>query len=82
MKQVPLLICSIDRELFAGEVSWISAPSADGRIQVFAGHQPLISQLVAGDLRLKAGEEKEQTLPIAGGVLEITPHRLVALVNF
>lgn len=78
----PLLIFSLDRELFAGKAKSISLPGADGRIQILPDHAQLISLLQEGDVVIEEEDGKKQTLPIAGGVAEVREEKVVALVHF
>jgi F-type H+-transporting ATPase subunit epsilon len=78
----PLLIFAIDREIFAGNAQSLTVPGADGELQILAGHTPLIVQLKEGDVRIEGENGITTKLPIAGGVVEVKPHEVVALVNF
>ncbi|MFH1585084.1 MAG: hypothetical protein ABIB12_03095 [Patescibacteria group bacterium] len=82
MKQFPLLVFSIDRELFAGEASALTVPGTEGQLQILVDHAPLISLLQEGELRIRTSQGKEEKLPIGGGVVEVTPQQVVALVSF
>ena len=57
-------------------------PGIDGELQILADHTPLICQLKEGDVRIEGENGITTKLPIAGGVVEVKPHEVVALVNF
>ncbi|MDP2637052.1 MAG: hypothetical protein Q8P03_00345 [bacterium] len=78
----PLFIHSIDREIFSGNALALTVPGSQGELQVLADHVPLITLLKEGNLVLKTENAKEQTIPIAGGVLEVKEKEVVALVSF
>ena len=78
----PLLIFSIDREIFVGQANSLIAPGAEGEFQVLADHTTMISLLKEGDITIEDDSGKEQKLPIKSGVVEVTPKEVVALVNF
>ena len=78
----PLRIFSIDRELFVGPAKSITLPSVQGEIQILPNHEPLISLLQEGNMVIESQEGADQTIPIAGGVVEIKPTETVVLVNF
>lgn len=78
----PLLVFAIDREIFAGDAKSLTVPGADGELQILAGHTPLIVQLREGDVRIEGENGVTTKLPIVGGVVEVKPHEVVALVNF
>jgi F-type H+-transporting ATPase subunit epsilon len=78
----PLLVFAIDREIFAGNATSLTVPGAEGELQILADHTPLICQLKEGDMRIEGENGITTKLPIAGGVVEVKPHGVVALVNF
>ncbi len=77
----PLLIFSIDRQIFAGDAEALTLPSLLGQIQILAKHAPLTALLKAGDIVIKE-KDKEQKIPIEGGVVEANPERVVVLARF
>jgi len=78
----PLSIYSLDREIFWGEAETLALPTQEGEIQILANHTPLVALLKEGDMRIEGENSFHQTLPIAGGVVEVTPQEVVVLVNF
>lgn len=78
----PLLVFAIDREIFAGNAKSLTVPGVEGELQILAGHTPLICQLKEGDVKIEGENGVTTKLPIAGGVVEVKPHEVVALVNF
>lgn len=67
-----LVIAKVNETLFEGEAYSLNAPGAAGEMTVLGHHEPLITTLKAGELRvhLAAGDEPK-IFPINGGVLEI-----------
>ncbi len=57
-------------------------PSATGQLQILAGHASLIALLKEGDIAIEKEDASRETLPIAGGVLEVNQKEVVVLVNF
>lgn len=78
----PLTIVAIDREIFSGQAKALTVPSLAGELQILAEHAPLISLLKEGNLIVQREVGNEQTIPIAGGVLEVKEKEVVALVKF
>lgn len=64
------VVCIPTRELFAGEISYASVPSADGYYGVLPGHEMIVAaNKTAGILTLNlddAGKEKRQFLLFEG----------------
>lgn len=77
----PLTIVAIDREIFSGQAKALTVPSQTGELQILAEHAPLISLLKEGNLVVQK-DGGEQTIPIAGGVLEVKEKEVVALIKF
>ncbi|MDB5225467.1 MAG: atpC [Candidatus Adlerbacteria bacterium] len=67
-----LVIAKVGESLFDGEAYSLTAPGTAGEMTVLGHHEPLITTLKAGDLRvhLVQGDEPK-VFPITGGVLEI-----------
>lgn len=78
----PLRVFAIDREIFIGDAKSLIVPAATGQIQILANHAPLISLLKEGDMAIEQENGSRQNIPIAGGVVEVKPREVVALVNF
>lgn len=75
-------IHSIGREIFAGKVQALTLPGIQGEFQVLAEHAPLISKLKEGNVKILKEDGSMQTLPIAGGVIEVAPNETSVLVDF
>jgi F-type H+-transporting ATPase subunit epsilon len=67
-----LVIAKVNETLFEGEAHSLVAPGAAGEMTVLGHHEPLITTLKKGDLRvhLVAGDEPK-LFAIEGGVLEV-----------
>lgn len=65
---------------FAAEITQVSLPTVDGEITVLAHHEPLVSLLVPGELRIVTNGEV-RPYAIAGGVLEVQNNRAVVLAD-
>lgn len=77
-----LSIYSLDREIFLGQAKSLTVPGTDGELQILAGHTPFIVQLREGEVRIEGEHGIITKLPVAGGVVETFPQRVVVLVDF
>ncbi|HEV7449784.1 MAG TPA: F0F1 ATP synthase subunit epsilon, partial [Candidatus Paceibacterota bacterium] len=69
-----LVIAKIDQTLFDGEAYSLTAPGSAGEMTMLGHHEPLITTLKAGDLRVHvAAGDEPKLFAITGGVLEIRP---------
>jgi F-type H+-transporting ATPase subunit epsilon len=71
---------SVDEEVYE-----LIAPTGDGEISVFPGHEPIVTLARSGALavRFKKGDEdsKLEYFAISGGVIEINPDFIRVLVD-
>ena len=64
MKELHLVIVSPERTIYDGKADSVVLPGELGRFQVLVNHAPIISSLVAGEVRYVAGKET-QSLQLA-----------------
>lgn len=69
-----VIIAQVNETLFAGEAYSLTAPGAAGELTVLARHEPLITTLNKGELRVRLAPHGEpKRFPITGGILEVGP---------
>jgi F0F1-type ATP synthase epsilon subunit len=68
---VELSIYSLKNILFQGQASLFNCQTTMGEITVLNNHEPLISVLSAGLIRIIDKDKKEQFFPITSGFLEV-----------
>jgi F-type H+-transporting ATPase subunit epsilon len=69
--------------LYSGEVTFVSAPAAEGEIGVMYQCSPLMSTLKRGEIKIKPVGDAEASLSfaVAGGYVEADGYRVVVLAN-
>ncbi|HFD12147.1 MAG TPA: F0F1 ATP synthase subunit epsilon [Crenotrichaceae bacterium] len=72
-------IVSAEESLYSGEAEMLFAPATLGEIGIAPRHTPLITSLVAGELRIKHLEGPDESMFITGGILEVQPHLVTVL---
>lgn len=75
-----LFIATIDTVLFNGQAHAVVCPGSEGQLTVLAHHTPLVTALKAGTVRVLLADEKEETFPIEGGILEVAGNKAVILL--
>ncbi len=80
MKELHLVIVSPERTVYDGKADSVVLPGELGNFQVLVNHAPVISSLVAGEVRYVAGEET-QSLNIKGGFVEVRDNQISACVE-
>lgn len=80
MKTFRLTIARIGENLFDGEAASVTLPGSEGQFTVLANHEPLVSDLKKGDIRIKASDGTVQTVSVEGGVAEISKNQATVLL--
>src|SRR3990167_10379586 len=80
MKTFLLEIITPERVVYSEQVLMVTAPSSDGVIGILAGHVPLFTKLIEGEVKITTSSE-EFFLAIGGGFLEVTREKVTLLVT-
>jgi F-type H+-transporting ATPase subunit epsilon len=72
-------IVAPDRTLWVGEASFVSAPSVEGSIGLLPGHEPILSVLGAGRIKVVELGGEERFVDIIGGFISMD-HDVVTIV--
>lgn len=68
-----LSVYSLKNILFQGEAVSLNCKTPLGEITVLENHEPLISELSAGPVKVLGKDGKEHIFPIKSGFLEVKP---------
>ncbi|HEU0230756.1 MAG TPA: F0F1 ATP synthase subunit epsilon [Burkholderiaceae bacterium] len=66
-------VVSAEESIFSGEAKFVSLPGEAGELGVMPGHTPLISRIRPGTVKIVLAEGGEESIFVAGGILEIQP---------
>jgi len=66
---------------YSGQVVSVVAPGVSGRLGILAGHMPLLCVLQPGALLCHEKTGAWLQIEIGAGVLEVTPHGAVIIVD-
>jgi F-type H+-transporting ATPase subunit epsilon len=81
MKTFHLTVAKIGENLFDGEAISVALPGSEGRFQVFAEHEALVSTLASGTINIVDAEQQKHQLEIPeGGVAEISHNQATVLL--
>jgi len=78
---VNLEVITPDKTLYQGEIFSIHVPGSKGSFSVLKNHAPIISSLVEGELRIITKDKKEETIEIAGGIIEVKKNKIIVLAD-
>lgn len=78
----PFSIASVDNVIFEGEVYSVTLPGSLGELTIMKDHEPLITTLKEGDVRIRTGRDQKdlQVVAIRGGLLEMVHNKGIVLV--
>lgn len=79
-KLLKLTIARVDGPVFQGDVVSVALPGTGGAMELFGNHEPLISPLKAGDIRIKKADGEVETVAISGGTLEVSQNHATVLI--
>lgn len=76
-----LQIITPEKTLFAGDAAMVTVPGTDGEFGVLPGHSHVISTLEKGEVVIDFEGSEQKRIAIASGVAEVTPEKVVLLVQ-
>jgi len=75
-------VVSAESSIFDGEAEFVVLPGESGELGIFPQHTPLITRVRPGSVRIKlAGENREELVFVAGGILEVQPNRVTVFAD-
>ena len=81
MKTFHLTVARVGENLFDGEAVSAVLPGKDGVFQILAEHEPFVSELVPGEMRVKAADEQSYHFELPkGGVAEVSRNQATILL--
>ena len=81
MSTMKLDIVTAEQVVFSEDVDMVIAHGAMGQLGILPHHTPLMTTLSPGELRIKRAGEKELSLVVSGGFLEVRPDRVIVLAD-
>ncbi len=72
-------IVAPDRVLWKGEATFVSAPALEGSIGLLPGHEPILSVLGAGVVKVVQSSGEDRRVDITGGFISFD-HDTITIV--
>jgi len=66
-------VVSAEESIFSGEAKFVVLPGEAGELGIMPGHTPLISRIRPGTVKIVLLEGGEESIFVAGGILEVQP---------
>lgn len=76
-----LLVASLEKTLFEGQVSSLSAPGTLGYFQILTNHAPFAATLNPGTIRITKENKDTISFDIPGGIMEMSSNKCTVLVD-
>jgi len=74
-------VVSAEESIFAGEAKFVVLPGEVGELGILPQHAPLITRIRPGAVRIEKEDGEEEFVFVAGGILEVQPHRVTVLAD-
>ncbi|NNU45094.1 F0F1 ATP synthase subunit epsilon [Ramlibacter montanisoli] len=72
-------VVSAQESIYSGEARFVVLPGEAGELGIYPRHTPLITRVKPGSVRIEKPDGSEEFVFIAGGILEVQPHRVTVL---
>ncbi|HEY0201846.1 MAG TPA: F0F1 ATP synthase subunit epsilon [Burkholderiaceae bacterium] len=72
-------VVSAEDSIFSGEARFVVLPGESGELGIYPRHTPLISRIKPGAVRIQTADDKEESIFVAGGILEVQPDHVTVL---
>ena len=79
MATVQVDVVSAERSLYSGVAKFVVLPGESGELGIMPGHTPLISRIRPGLVRIVLEDGTEESIFVAGGLLEVQPRHITVL---
>ena len=75
-------IVSAEEQIFSGLAEFVVLPGEAGELGILPGHEPLMTRINPGAVRLKVPDQTQEELVfVAGGILEVQPNGVTVLAD-
>ena len=74
-------IVSAEKEIFSGTANMVHASGVMGDLGIMPRHQPLLTKLKPGEVRVERADGEEEHYYVSGGMLEVQPHHITVLAD-
>lgn len=71
MAELNVSVVAVDRSVWVGPAKSIVATTPDGEIGIFAGHEPVLSLLVNGVVRIETLDGEKVAVAVHGGFVAV-----------
>ena len=81
MKTFHLTVAKVGENLFEGEAISATLPGSEGVFQILAEHEPFVSELKQGEVRIKGADDQLHHFEVPeGGIAEVSHNQATILL--
>lgn len=81
MSALHVAVVSVDQNIWSGEAKSLIAKTTEGEIGILAGHEPVLSLLVDGVVRVEGSDGEKIQVSISGGFLAVDKNNVRVLAE-
>ncbi|MGW6425379.1 F0F1 ATP synthase subunit epsilon [Nocardia sp. NPDC055053] len=82
MAEMTVDLVAVERKLWSGQATFVSAQTTEGQIGIMAGHEPLLGQLVeGGTVSIVSTEGERIVAAVHGGFFSVTAETVRVLAE-
>jgi F-type H+-transporting ATPase subunit epsilon len=81
MANLNVAVVSVDRKVWSGEAKSIVAKTPEGEIGILPGHEPVLSLLVNGVVRIETIEGEKVAVAVHGGFFSVDSNQVKVLAE-
>ncbi|MEJ5919496.1 MULTISPECIES: F0F1 ATP synthase subunit epsilon [unclassified Corynebacterium] len=82
MAEITAELVAVERKLWEGKATLVSAVTTEGEIGVLPGHQPFLGQLVKdGTVTIKTAEGENLVAAVEGGFISVSTEKISILAD-
>lgn len=74
-------VVSAEESIYEGEAEFVALPGEAGELGIYPSHAPLLTRIKPGTVEIRQPGGAEETVFVAGGVLEVQPSRITVLAD-
>ncbi len=75
-------IVTPEAQLYSSEAEMVVVPGVEGEMGFLKGHEPLVSALADGDVRIKnPGSDEVTHIVVQGGYVQVSGHKVIILAD-
>ena len=74
-------VVAADRMVWSGAATMVVAPAADGEMGILRGHEPVLSVLRPGSLRIKLTDGSPMSVRVTGGFLSVDSNQVTVVAD-